>query len=42
MPAGRTRPGTERVAFVVPVRSLADLLRHLDADRIEIEHIYDY
>jgi hypothetical protein len=37
-----TRPGTERVAFVVPVRSLGELLRRLDADRIDIEHIYDY
>ena len=37
-----TRPGTERVAFVVPVRSLAKLLRRLVTDRIDIEHVYDY
>ena len=37
-----TRPGTERVAFIVPVRSLDELLRRLDADRIDIEHVDDY
>lgn len=37
-----TQPGVQRVAFTVPVGSLAELLRRLDAAKTAIEHVYDY
>ena len=37
-----TRPGTKRVALVVPVAGLADTLRGLHDSRAALEHVYDY
>jgi hypothetical protein len=37
-----TQPGTERVALVMPVGSLAENLRELDAVHAFVEHVYDY
>jgi hypothetical protein len=37
-----TVPGRQRVALVVRVGELADVLRKLQADRAEVEHIFDY
>lgn len=37
-----TQPGVQRVAFTVPVGSLAELLRRLDSAQTAVEHVYDY
>jgi hypothetical protein len=37
-----TQPGTKRVALVVPVTTLAHTLRSLHAQRVTLEHVYDY
>jgi hypothetical protein len=37
-----TRPGTDRVALVMPVGALAENLRRLDAQGTSVEHVFDY
>jgi hypothetical protein len=37
-----TVPGRKRVAFAVEVGTLAELLRSLHANHVEIEHVFDY
>jgi hypothetical protein len=37
-----TRPGTKRVALVVPVEALAGTLTRLTKDGARIEHVHDY
>jgi len=37
-----TRPGTARLALVMPVAALARVLEALDRPGIELEHVYDY
>jgi hypothetical protein len=37
-----TQPGTERAALVMPVGSLAENLRQLDAIHARVEHVFDY
>jgi len=37
-----TQPAFKRVALVVPVATLADTLRSLRAQRVTLEHVYDY
>jgi hypothetical protein len=36
------RPGWQRVMMSVPVGSLTEMMRTLDAGRAEVEHVYDY
>ena len=37
-----TRPGTRRVALVVPVTTLAGTLRAFRGQQVTLEHVYDY